>query len=259
MWRSFLELLVRAGPIRRLRLLSLAVLSSLQVALANGYCRASHTGGPSRLVVDRHYRLPHRDGQAFASPLYFALRVHPLAGTDRRRTSRTELLRPDICLSLLVVPLSMDMSFPAATVTMSDTLPPEQQGIAGSLGATVVNYSMSLGLGIASTAQYYVDDDGRDTLAVYRGASYVSIGLGGLGILIAVTFFIKDLLRDQRARYQAKGGRPSLRANRRPSRLWSQITLTPHEQLPPVHAQSLGAMKTVSFVSHSDSHPSNRH
>ena len=97
-------------------------------------------------------------------------------------------------VSLLVIPLGMDMSFPAATVTMSDTLPPKQQGITISLVATVVNHSMSLGLGIASTAQYYIDDDGRDILAGYRGAFYVSIGLGSLGILIAVAFFIKDLL-----------------------------------------------------------------
>jgi len=38
------------------------------------------------------------------------------------------------------------MSFPAATVILSNTLPREEQGVGASLVATIVNYSTSIGL-----------------------------------------------------------------------------------------------------------------
>lgn len=155
-------------------------------------------------------------------------------------------------ISLFVIPFGMDMSFPAATVTMSNTLLPEQQGIAGSLVATVVNYSMSLGLGIASTAQYYVDDNGVDILAGYRGAFYVSMGLGSAGILIAVTFFMKDLLRERRARHQANGSRSVFRANHCWSRLWNQVTLTQSKEqltkMPIVKARTSERLSHIPIV-----------
>jgi hypothetical protein len=47
----------------------------------------------------------------------------------------------------------MDMSFPAATVILSNAMPKEHQGLAASLVNTMVNYSISIGLGIAGTVE----------------------------------------------------------------------------------------------------------
>lgn len=97
-------------------------------------------------------------------------------------------------LSLLVTPFGMDMSFPAATFIMSNSLPMDKQGVAGSLVTTVVNYSISLGLGLASTVEVSVNDDGHNIMAGIHGAWIFGIGLGGLGILICSAFVIKTIM-----------------------------------------------------------------
>jgi MFS family permease len=107
--------------------------------------------------------------------------------------------------SLLLVPFGMDMSFPAATVTISNTLPLEQQGIAGSLVATVVNYSMSLGLGFAATAMRYAGDGRGRPNSSYHTAFLVAIALGSLGTLCCLVFVGRDLLAGRRARGQRSG------------------------------------------------------
>ncbi|OOF94510.1 hypothetical protein ASPCADRAFT_397329 [Aspergillus carbonarius ITEM 5010] len=91
-------------------------------------------------------------------------------------------------LIMLITPWGMDMSFPSGTVIMSNAMPREHQGVAGSLVNTVVNYSISLGLGFAGTVESYVNDGGGDTLKGYRGASYMGVGLAGLGVLLATCF-----------------------------------------------------------------------
>ncbi|KAG9783441.1 MFS general substrate transporter, partial [Aureobasidium melanogenum] len=96
-------------------------------------------------------------------------------------------------VSLLIMPFGMDMSFPAATFIMSNFFPPQQQGVAGSLISTVVNYSISLGLGLASTVEVHVNSEGRDPMAGIRGGWLMGVGLGGLGIIICVAFVIKSI------------------------------------------------------------------
>ncbi|KIX94391.1 uncharacterized protein Z520_09777 [Fonsecaea multimorphosa CBS 102226] len=96
--------------------------------------------------------------------------------------------------SLVVMPFGMDMSFPAATLVMSNFFPPQQQGVAGSLISTVVNYSISLGLGLASTVEVHVNNQGRDPLDGIRGGWFMGVGLGGLGIVICVAFVVKSIL-----------------------------------------------------------------
>ncbi|KAF2491839.1 putative aminotriazole resistance protein [Lophium mytilinum] len=83
-----------------------------------------------------------------------------------------------------VAPFGMDMSFPSATLIMSKLVPPDQQGIAASLIATVVYYSQSIGLGIAGTVETSVA--GTSPLRGYRGAFYTGIGLSGIGLLVAL-------------------------------------------------------------------------
>ncbi|EPX71696.1 drug resistance protein [Schizosaccharomyces octosporus yFS286] len=88
-------------------------------------------------------------------------------------------------VSIAITPFGMDMSFPAATLTISDYVSKENQGIAASLVSTVVNYSISIGLGIAGTVENRLNHEGTDILRGYRSAWYLGIGFGGLGILIS--------------------------------------------------------------------------
>lgn len=89
-------------------------------------------------------------------------------------------------IAMLVMPWAMDMSFPAGTVLLSNSLPKHYQGLAASLINTVVNYAMSIGLGIAGTAEYYVVRNGSSTLDGYRSAWFVGVALGGCGMLLAL-------------------------------------------------------------------------
>ncbi|KAJ5328228.1 hypothetical protein N7452_008618 [Penicillium brevicompactum] len=93
-------------------------------------------------------------------------------------------------LIMVITPWGMDMSFPSGTLILSNAMPREHQGVAGSLVNTVVNYSISLGLGLAGTVERYVDPDGSNILKGYRGASYMGVGLAGLGSIIAICFTV---------------------------------------------------------------------
>ncbi|KAI1160898.1 major facilitator superfamily transporter [Nemania serpens] len=91
----------------------------------------------------------------------------------------------------VIITWGMDLSFPAATLMLSDLVAPEHQGIAASLVTTVVNYSGALSLSIAGAVELHVNGDGRtpnDILRGYRGALYLGIGLGAAGFLISLVF-----------------------------------------------------------------------
>jgi len=83
-----------------------------------------------------------------------------------------------------------DMSFPSGILILSNSMPQQDQGVAGSLVNTVVNYSISLGLGFAGTVERYVNNDNKDVLRGYRGATYLGVGLAGLGTIIATCFLV---------------------------------------------------------------------
>jgi MFS family permease len=104
---------------------------------------------------------------------------------------------------LLVIPWGMDMSFPAATLMLSNSVEKKHQGIAASLVTTIVNYSISLSLGFAGTVETHVNNGGltpSDTLKGYRGALYFSTGLGGLGIVLSVIFTLKCYWEERRSK-----------------------------------------------------------
>jgi MFS family permease len=91
----------------------------------------------------------------------------------------------------LIITWGMDLSFPAATLMLSDMVALEHQGIAASLVTTVINYSGALALGVAGTVEVHVNGDGRtpeDMLRGYRGAWYLGIGLGAIGFLVSLIF-----------------------------------------------------------------------
>ncbi|CCG84284.1 protein of unknown function [Taphrina deformans PYCC 5710] len=99
-------------------------------------------------------------------------------------------------VAMCVTPFGMDMSFPAANVIISDFVPHDKQGNAASLVNTILNYSISIGLGIAGTVEVQLNRGGTnqsDLLRGYRAAWRVGIGLAALGLALAVllTYLIK--------------------------------------------------------------------
>lgn len=105
-------------------------------------------------------------------------------------------------VSIIIQSFGMDMSFPAGTLILSSVLPRHQQGLAGSLVSTFVNYSISIGLGMAGTVEYYTTKDltpgYETTIKGYRNAFYIGMGLAGLGVILAVTFLILQSFGDQK-------------------------------------------------------------
>jgi MFS family permease len=94
----------------------------------------------------------------------------------------------------LIIPWGMDMSFPAGTLIMSNAVEKKHQGMAASLVNTVVNYSISIGVGIAGTVDTRVSRSGQSGEAIlqgYRGALYLGIGLSTLGVLTSILFVWK--------------------------------------------------------------------
>jgi MFS family permease len=97
-------------------------------------------------------------------------------------------------VSILIMPFGMDMSFPAATVILSNHMPPDHQGLAASLVNTVVNYSISIALGIAGTVDVYAPFD--SPFQQNRNAFYLAMGLSGMGVLLGAMFFIHSWIKE---------------------------------------------------------------
>ena len=91
--------------------------------------------------------------------------------------------------AVLVMPFGMDLSFPATTIIMSNQVLRERQGIAVTIVAAIVDYSISICLGISGIAEAYTADG--DVLRGYRGAWYSAIGLSGCGVIIAIIYSIR--------------------------------------------------------------------
>ncbi|KAK3374744.1 major facilitator superfamily-domain-containing protein [Podospora didyma] len=117
-------------------------------------------------------------------------------------------------VAVVLMPGAMNLSFPAASILLSTALPKEKQGIAASLVATVVNYSISCGLGFAGSIHKHslinawdkaglqgppppLSVSNLDLVAVrlagLRSAYWFAAGLGGLGMVIAGIFIVARL------------------------------------------------------------------
>lgn len=101
----------------------------------------------------------------------------------------------------LIIPWGMDMSFPAGTLIMSNAVEKRHQGMAASLVNTVVNYSISIGVGIAGTVETHINKGGlteEDELRGYRAAMYLGMGFGAMGVITSVLFLLKMRVREKR-------------------------------------------------------------
>lgn len=112
-------------------------------------------------------------------------------------------------VSVLLMPGAMNLSYPAANMLMSSALPKEKQGVAASLVSTLVNYSISVGLGFAGSVDRYTTDkafgapeaasvkhdmweSGADIVQIrlkgLRASFWFAVGLGCLGMVVAGVF-----------------------------------------------------------------------
>ncbi|KAL7960840.1 MFS general substrate transporter [Trichoderma compactum] len=98
----------------------------------------------------------------------------------------------------LIYPFGMDMSFPAGTILLSNAMPREHQGLAASLIATTINYSISLSLGFAGTIETQLNHHGSDLLRGYRSALYFSVGLAGFGMVLTLLFMFVSWRRSRK-------------------------------------------------------------
>jgi MFS family permease len=100
-----------------------------------------------------------------------------------------------------VMPWGMIMSFTAGAAITSASDLKEHQGVAASLISTVVNYSISVGLGFAGTVELQVDHGGENEegmLRGYRGAMYLAVGLAGLGLVLSLVFVVRQAHNEPR-------------------------------------------------------------
>ena len=95
----------------------------------------------------------------------------------------------------IIATIGMDTSLPAATMIFASAVPRQYQGAGASIVMTIVNYSISLGLGFAGTIEININHGGHtraDLLHGYRGALWFSVGLTGLGTLLSLIFLLKN-------------------------------------------------------------------
>lgn len=119
-------------------------------------------------------------------------------------------------VATLITPIGMDGSFPAgmftiisciciqanlysvaANIMISNIMPPRHQGVGASLVNTVLNYSISIGLGLAGLVEMRINPDGTKLLEGYRGAWYLGIGIGGLGMAVSLAAVVSQHLEQK--------------------------------------------------------------
>jgi hypothetical protein len=101
---------------------------------------------------------------------HFHGRIHPWLSPSGRCVGHTDLLDFDLCFARYHS-FQSGHEFPRChSHHTSNTLPKDQQGMAGRLVSTVVNYSISLGLGFAATVEVYTDKGRRIPEDILNGS-----------------------------------------------------------------------------------------
>ena len=153
-------------------------------------------------------------------------------------------------VAIVLMPGAMNLSFPAATILLSSALPKEKQGIAASLVATVVNYSISCGLGFAGSIHKHSLSHAADRAGMHgpppklsvtsptliqirlyglRSAYWFSVALGALGMFIAALFIIVQMGEKKSAKEKSQKSGHELEAQNssRPSYAGSDALMKP--------------------------------
>ncbi|CAF2975762.1 unnamed protein product [Rotaria socialis] len=164
---QFLEIIHHASP-----LLTTAMLTPLVVF-----------GIIATIVVSQLYGRTPAHYLLMASMIFFCAGNILIATAPANQTYWAQVF-----VATMLTPFGMDISFPAASLVISNKMPMHQQGVAASMLNTAINWSISLGLGIAGTIESKMLKRGKTTLESYRYALYTGIGLSGLGVLVALLF-----------------------------------------------------------------------
>ncbi|KAJ7136873.1 major facilitator superfamily domain-containing protein [Mycena epipterygia] len=88
----------------------------------------------------------------------------------------------------LLAPFGPDLTFTAAQLVASNTVKRSEQGVAGSLVGTALNYGIALGIGLGGTVEAHTNAGGTQPLRGLRGAMYLGTGMAVLGIAIVLVF-----------------------------------------------------------------------
>lgn len=125
------------------------------------------------------------------SMLFFFTGIVLMGTRPKGQTYWTQLF-----FSTMIQSFGMDISFPAGTMILSAAFPKHQQGLAGSLVSTFVNYSVSIGLGIAGTVEYYttlgMPEGEEKRIKGMKNAFYMGMGLAGVGVVLGTIFVVLD-------------------------------------------------------------------
>lgn len=149
---GFYEVLRGASPLLATAMHSPIIVSGVAAAITTGMI--IHRVGPAVVMA--------------LALLAFTIGTTLIATAPINQTYWTQTF-----LCNLIITWGMDLSFPAATLMLSDLVSSEHQGIAASLVTTVVNYSGALALGVAGTVELQINNGGvtpEDILKGYRGA-----------------------------------------------------------------------------------------
>jgi hypothetical protein len=96
------------------------------------------------------------------------------------------------------------MAFTAAQLIFSNTVKRSEQGIAGSLVGTTLQYGLAMGVGLGGTVEAYTNGSGTRPLEGLRGALWLGAGMAGLGFLIVAC--LVRVPRDRREGYDDEVG-----------------------------------------------------
>lgn len=88
----------------------------------------------------------------------------------------------------MILPAGPDLSYASSQLIISNSVSRKDQGSAGGICLTIVNYSISIGLGMAGTVERYVGNNGENSLLGTRAALCFGACLAFTALILVVAF-----------------------------------------------------------------------
>lgn len=208
---------LRMGHVRNLAILPLAILGRTTRCLSAARFRYDIASDRQRSVRRDFYRASDRKSWPSMVDAGVDDGVYRRVDFGRYDACQTNLLGSVVCryshhadrygrllssryvVSRISSPaFELTINLITANIMISNIMPPRHQGVGASLVNTVLNYSISIGLGLAGLVETRVNPDGTKLLEGYRAAWYLGIGIGGLGMLVAMAAVVSER-REQKA------------------------------------------------------------